>query len=137
MKKTDYKGIVFGLITYLVVILCFICEEYAKSMVAQTFEMHWSFIARAAVAAAFLLAGIFAAWMPTRTRTKTTRILEWVVLGIPAVLVMFNTLLYLQTFINGPVIAFILVNSKNLMAIGAVILGSLIVSEVKGVKHNA
>jgi len=137
MKKTDFKGIVFGLITYMIVILCLICEEHAKAMVAQTFEMHWSFMARAAITVAFLLAGIFAAWLPTRTRSKNTRILEWMVLGIPAVLAVFNTVLYLQTFLHGPVVAFVLVNSKNLMAIGAVILGGLIVSEVKGVKHNA
>ncbi|MBQ8831437.1 MAG: hypothetical protein IJ017_07540 [Oscillospiraceae bacterium] len=137
MKKTDFKGIVFGLITYLIVILCLICEERAKAMVAQTFEMHWSFIAQAAIALAFLIAGIFVSWMSTRQRSKTTRALEWIILGIPAALGMFNTLLYLQTFMSGPVVAFILVNSKNLMAVGAVILGSLIVCEVKGVKRHA
>lgn len=137
MKNIDFKGLIFGLITYLIVILCFAYEEYAKAMMAQTFELRWSNIAQTAHALAFLCAGLFAAWMPTRKRSKTTRILDWVVLGIPAVLVMFNTLLYLQTLISGPVVAFILVNSKNLMAIGAVILGSLIVAEFKGVKYNA
>ena len=137
MKKTDYKGILFGLITYLIVILCFLCEEYAKSMMAQTFEVHWMFIARAAIAAAFLIAGIFAAWMLTRVRSKTTRTLEWLILGIPSALFMLNLLLYLQTVLQGPVIAFILVNSKKLSAVGAVILGSLIVAEFKGEKSNA
>lgn len=137
MKKTDYKGILFGLITYLIVILCFLCEEYAKSMMAQTFEVHWMFIARAAIAAAFLIAGIFAAWMLTRVRSKTTRTLEWLILGIPSALFMLNLLLYLQTVLQGPVIAFILVNSKNLSAVGAVILGSLIVAEFKGEKSDA